>query len=254
MAVPPMPQRGARGAVPRGAFFAALALGLAALAAALLVFVRPSTETLLEPVFFQIAAKDVPAPGDDPLRVGRGRFFLVNLRAGEGTHGLHGFPGEGGLLALSWRDPHRGCTTTWRGDFLFEARQGWFRTPCHGELYTKAGVPCFLPFAAWTDNVRRRRPGRRAGDRKHGRRHAGRGRQPHARRRLPAPLTHRPLVPRPHHRRPQNSTGVRLAKRYRRAGRCRPALAVCCVPTSRSDASIRRRKFRLSSLRPRIDS
>ena len=56
------------------------------------------------------------------------------------------------------------------------------------------------------------------------------------------------------HRRAQNSTGVRLAKRYRRAGRCRPALAVCCVPTSNSEASIRRRKFRLSSLRPRIDS
>ena len=145
MAVPPMPQRRARGAVPRGAFFAALALGLAAMAAALLVFVRPSTETLPEPVFFQIAAKDVPAPGDDPLRVDRGRFFLVNLRAGEGTRGPHGVPGEGGLLALSWRDPHRGCTTTWRGDFLFEARQGWFRTPCHGELYTKAGVRVFFP-------------------------------------------------------------------------------------------------------------
>ncbi len=145
MAVPPIPQRSARGAVPRAAFFAALALGLAALAVALLVFVRPSAETQPKPVFFQIAAKDVPAPGDDPLRADRGRFFLVNLRAGEGTHGLHGFPGESGLLALSWQDPHSGCTIPWRRDYLFDARRGWFRDPCHGGHYTMAGVRVFTP-------------------------------------------------------------------------------------------------------------
>ena len=94
---------------------------------------------------FTVATEDVPAPGDDPVRIDEGRLFLVNLEPEAGTHQFYGIPGVGGLLALSWKDSHFGCTTTWRPDFFFEGRRGWFRTPCHGETYTIAGVRVFGP-------------------------------------------------------------------------------------------------------------
>ena len=126
---------------PRMAFVAALGLGLASALTALLVFASPSSD-VPRPVRLTIPAEDVPAPGGQPLRVADGRFFLVNLRPGEGTH-FRGLPGEGGLLALFWKDPHLGCTVTWRPDMVFQGRRGWFRNPCHGETYTKAGVKVF---------------------------------------------------------------------------------------------------------------
>ena len=33
----------------------------------------------------------------------------------------------------------------WKPTFRFESRQGWFRCPCHGSTYTKAGVRVFGP-------------------------------------------------------------------------------------------------------------
>jgi len=69
----------------------------------------------------------------------------VRLRPGEGGHG--GLPGSatGGLLALYQACTHLGCRLPWRPDFDFEGEQGWFRCPCHGATYTKAGVRVFGP-------------------------------------------------------------------------------------------------------------
>lgn len=113
--------------------------------AALLVFAWPSGAGNPAPVLFTIAAEDVPAAGEDPVAFSAGRFWLVNLLPEEGTHGAYGVLGEGGLIALFWRDPHLGCTLPWRSDFRFEGSRGWFRNPCHGETYTKAGVRVFGP-------------------------------------------------------------------------------------------------------------
>lgn len=92
-----------------------------------------------------VSATLVPEAGDDPVRVTIGKFWLVNLRPEEGTHGGFGDTGEGGLVALWWKCPHLGCTVPWRPTFNFEGVQGWFRCPCHGSTYTKAGVRVFGP-------------------------------------------------------------------------------------------------------------
>jgi cytochrome b6-f complex iron-sulfur subunit len=78
----------------------------------------------------------VPAPGDDPVNIPEGRFFLLNLEAGTTPNGEET---PGGLLALWRKCPHLGCTVPWRPDFNFLGRTGWFRCPCHGSTYTKEG-------------------------------------------------------------------------------------------------------------------
>jgi len=73
----------------------------------------------------------------------------VNLKPGEGvppdfTHFAR--PSDkGGILALYQKCPHLGCAVPWRHEFDFEGVQGWFRCPCHGSTYTKAGVRVFGP-------------------------------------------------------------------------------------------------------------
>ena len=92
-----------------------------------------------------VAADIVPSPGDDPVRVANGKFWLVHLEAGSGTHAGFGEPGGTGLVALFWKCPHLGCTVPWRATFNFEGATGWFRCPCHGSTYTRAGVRVFGP-------------------------------------------------------------------------------------------------------------
>lgn len=89
---------------------------------------------------FVVNADQVPKPGDPPLRVIEGKFWLVNLKEGEGTFGDFGQPGPGGLLALYQKCPHLGCAVPWRGDYEFGGEKGWFLCPCHGSTYTKAGI------------------------------------------------------------------------------------------------------------------
>lgn len=84
----------------------------------------------------RVPKESVPQPGDDPVRIPEGRFFLLNLEAGVTPNGEES---PGGLLALWQKCPHLGCTVPWRPDFNFLNRAGWFRCPCHGSTYTKEG-------------------------------------------------------------------------------------------------------------------
>ena len=79
-----------------------------------------------------VAASKIPAPGADPVRIAEGRFFLVNIPAGEADS-------PGGLLAFYQKCPHLGCTVPWRADFDFGGKKGWFRCPCHGSTFTREG-------------------------------------------------------------------------------------------------------------------
>lgn len=92
-----------------------------------------------------VSASLVPEEGDDPVRVPTGKFWLSNLEAGAGTHAGFGQEGAAGLVALWWKCPHLGCTVPWRSNFNFEGVTGWFRCPCHGSTYTRAGVRVFGP-------------------------------------------------------------------------------------------------------------
>ena len=78
-------------------------------------------------------------PGGDPVHNLAGKFWIVNLDPAETL--LDGTTGAG-LLALYQKCPHLGCTVPWARGFRlpgFEGK-GWFRCPCHGSTYTKAGV------------------------------------------------------------------------------------------------------------------
>ncbi len=84
----------------------------------------------------RVPKERIPKPGDDPVRIPEGRFFLVNLEPGVTPTGEET---PGGLLALWQKCPHLGCTVPWRPDFTFGGRTGWFRCPCHGSTFTKEG-------------------------------------------------------------------------------------------------------------------
>jgi cytochrome b6-f complex iron-sulfur subunit len=99
-----------------------------------------------------VPAAAVPEPGADPMYVQSGRFYLVNLRPGEGVPEMFSDfaspSAEGGILALSRKCPHLGCAVPWRPGFsAAETRgvEGWFRCPCHMSTYSKAGVRVFGP-------------------------------------------------------------------------------------------------------------
>jgi len=79
------------------------------------------------------------APKEFPI----GQFFLVNLDPAETRAGGSG--GGDGILALWRKCPHLGCSVPWRPGFNFNDDNGWFRCPCHGSTYTKAGVRVFGP-------------------------------------------------------------------------------------------------------------
>ncbi len=84
----------------------------------------------------RVPKESVPNPGDDPVRIPEGRFFLVNLEPGVTPNGEES---SGGLLALWQKCPHLGCTVPWRPDFTYGGHTGWFRCPCHGSTFTKEG-------------------------------------------------------------------------------------------------------------------
>ncbi|HJM89599.1 MAG TPA: Rieske 2Fe-2S domain-containing protein [Dehalococcoidia bacterium] len=90
--------------------------------------------------------------GGEPKHFVTGQFFIVNLDPAETRPGGSG--GGDGLLALWHRCPHLGCTVPWRAGFAYGGDSGWFRCPCHGSTYTKAGVRVFGPAARSMDTMK----------------------------------------------------------------------------------------------------
>jgi cytochrome b6-f complex iron-sulfur subunit len=81
--------------------------------------------------------------GADPIHNLDGQFWIAYLDPKETRPG--GTGGADGLLALWHKCPHLGCTVPWRPEFVFNDDKGWYRCPCHGSTYTKAGVRVFGP-------------------------------------------------------------------------------------------------------------
>ncbi len=118
-----------------GGFWTTISLAMVGLIGPSLDFFYPRKVTGAARDVF-VSKDRIPAPGDDPVAIAEGRFFLLNLEPGVTPNGEET---PGGLLALWRKCPHLGCTVPWRPDFSFLGRTGWFRCPCHGSTYTKEG-------------------------------------------------------------------------------------------------------------------
>ena len=92
-----------------------------------------------------VRASDVPRPGDPPRYVANGRFFLVNVAPAAAT--ADASMSSGGLIALYERCTHLHCSVRWRDDFRLGEREGteYLVCPCHGGVFTNAGVRVFGP-------------------------------------------------------------------------------------------------------------
>ena len=98
----------------------------------------------------------LPRPGDPPLFVRGRKLFIVNLAEGEGIsypfgpNGLSYQDGpqpakRSGYLVLWDKSPEKGCAIAWLPRWDFEGIKGWFRDPCHGATFTRAGYNVFGP-------------------------------------------------------------------------------------------------------------
>ncbi len=137
----------ARRSFLRVSIFAGLTLSTGAMMAGFLGFFN-----LRKPSGFggtvNVAANRIPAPGAEPVRISEGKFWLVNLQGPEGD--VLGVGGTGGIMALYWKCPHLGCSVPWNGSFNgaevnFPGIIGWFRCPCHGSTYSRAGIRVYGP-------------------------------------------------------------------------------------------------------------
>lgn len=137
----------ARRSFLRVSVFAGLTLSLGTLTAGFLGFFNRR-----KPVGFggivTVTKSQIPSPAADPARISDGKFWLSNLAGAEGD--VLGVGGTGGLMALYWKCPHLGCTVPWNPAFdgatvAFPGIVGWFRCPCHGSTYSRAGVRVFGP-------------------------------------------------------------------------------------------------------------
>ena len=130
------PARGQRPIVSRrvfvlGTFWAGIGLAAAGAVGSTLAFMWPLNITGFgAPV--DVKDSRIPGPGEDPVKVAEGKFWLENLAAGAAGS-------AGGLLAFYHKCPHLGCTVDYRPDFEFGGRKGWFRCPCHGSTFTREG-------------------------------------------------------------------------------------------------------------------
>lgn len=137
----------ARRSFLRVSVFAGLALSFGAMTAGFLGFFNLRKPTGFGGVV-NVAANRIPLPGAEPVRISEGKFWLVNLDGAEGD--VLGVGGTGGLIALYWKCPHLGCAVPWLGGFNgaevnFPGVVGWFRCPCHGSTYSRAGIRVFGP-------------------------------------------------------------------------------------------------------------
>ncbi len=126
----------------RASFWGGLGLALLGVVASLLDFLYPRG---IKGFGGPVPAGNIAEypPGGDPVHFITGQFWLVNLDPNETRPGGSG--GGGGLLALWHKCPHLGCTVPWRSGFTYDNDQGWYRCPCHGSTYTKAGIRVFGP-------------------------------------------------------------------------------------------------------------
>lgn len=132
----------------RTSFWATLAVTIAGFLLGFVNFFWPRKVTGFGGVV-KIQKDQLPNPGDDPKKFFEIKGYIVNLKPGEGVPAQFtsfAQPSEkGGILALYQKCPHLGCAVPWRPEFEFEGVKGWFRCPCHGSTYTKAGVRVFGP-------------------------------------------------------------------------------------------------------------
>jgi len=131
----------------RVSVFAGLTLSVGAMAAGFLGFFNLRKPTGFGGVITVIPAR-IPKAGEEPSRVSEGKFWLSNLAGAQGD--VLGAGGTGGVLALYWKCPHLGCTVPWNAAFNgaavnFPGVVGWFRCPCHGSTYSRAGIRVYGP-------------------------------------------------------------------------------------------------------------
>ena len=137
----------ARRSFLRVSAFAGIALFVGAMLAAFLGFFNLRKPTGFGGVV-TVAREQIPVAGTDPVRISGGKFWLANLQGSQGD--VLGVGGTGGLMALYWKCPHLGCSVPWNASFdgaavNFPGVVGWFRCPCHGSTYSRAGVRVFGP-------------------------------------------------------------------------------------------------------------
>ena len=131
-------------------FLAGLGAAAAGGVAGLVAFAYPRSPDRFS-ALATIDAAHVPAAGAAPIVLRDFGFWLANLSPGEGREYHDTRPAPGGLLALSSKCPREGCTVPWRPNFVWSDRPdgrpstGWFRCPCCGATFTKAGVRVFGP-------------------------------------------------------------------------------------------------------------
>lgn len=88
----------------------------------------------------------VPVQGSPPQYFIKGKFWLSNIEPGYGSSAGFGEASEsGGLIALYQKCPHLGCRVPYNEGFTFGDVTGWFRCPCHGSTYNRAGIRVFGP-------------------------------------------------------------------------------------------------------------
>ena len=127
--------------------FASLTLFMGAMTASFLHFFNLRSPTGFGGVI-NVGQGRIPGAGEDPVRITEGKFWLVNLQGAQGD--VQGAGGTGGLLALYWKCPHLGCSVPWNASFQgaqvnYPGVVGWFRCPCHGSTYSRAGIRVFGP-------------------------------------------------------------------------------------------------------------
>ena len=90
-----------------------------------------------------VAKDQIPAPGGEPILIPEGRFWLLNLKPGEGD--IKKVGGRGGLIALYTKCPHAGCQVPWQPELDGATVDqpgivGWFQCPCHQSTFSRAGI------------------------------------------------------------------------------------------------------------------
>lgn len=137
----------ARRSFLRVSVFAGLSLSLISMTVGFLAFFNLRKPTGFGGTVNVVKAR-IPQPGADPARISEGKFWLSNLQGAQGD--IFGTGGTGGLIALYWKCPHLGCTVPWNASYngaqvAFPGIIGWFKCPCHGSTYSRAGVRVFGP-------------------------------------------------------------------------------------------------------------